>query len=706
MMERLGQPIGVPGVGIPGDDVSPMEGLGMASLIAESGYVYTRPVPAEYKPPTPTRESILRGIEHAKQLHSLRDQWIIAGRRLTRLANDWAVAISQDRSRDTEDNELSILKLTLPATIIKDMTSSLLRLEAVYKTAAENSSRAAEEAALKIDQFLLYYRDQSNLDYVRSGNSTSMDAGRYEYSLEDGQVFELLGYNPKASNFPYVKRLFDPLKCFPVFSGSKMLCCYTETRASSYTLAATWGKAKLGVDELRLDDDLTVISYFDEEWHAVLLKESGRWLKKPTRHGYPFCPIRATYFRGHHGHQTGRDVHLGADELEATRGRGILWDYFSEFDQYTKLFGQMLYAANLAANPPIKKKRGPMEQPFEINADPGEETDLPPGADFEAASMTTDFPMMTVAMEALLTSIAHGTVPLGTDKYESGFDRLVAAQKNTSSLIPYIVGMQTHMALDAIDALLLFKQEAEEVTVISTNPSGRPFKWTFTADMIPEDPYVKVTLTDTTPADKLQALQIGAQAYQLGAIDLLSLHEDILHSQNAGLIIARIHEDQDRQNPDVQKARTEIAILRTLKQEYEIEKERGDPELAAAMLRKYEATKKTFMDGVDEPMEAPPEESPMDPMMAMALAGGAGPGVAGPPAPPPGMPMPGPVASPMDPAGMPMNQFGPQPQAPNTQSFALPGQMTGAPIVPGSQGGIAPPQDIMSLLAGLSGGGL
>ena len=88
MMEQLGKPIGVPGVGIPGSDVSPMEGLGLASLIAESGYVYTKPVPADYKPPTPTKESILQGVEHARQLHSLRDQWIIAGRRLTQLANN------------------------------------------------------------------------------------------------------------------------------------------------------------------------------------------------------------------------------------------------------------------------------------------------------------------------------------------------------------------------------------------------------------------------------------------------------------------------------------------------------------------------------------------------------------------------------------------------------------------------------------------
>lgn len=204
-----------------------------------------------------------------------------------KLMREWQGMYEMTQGRDPNEGEATV---TLnDGRVIVDKLTAMLSNPHRKEVAAPADKPGLAEAAQRVENFLDFWRDE-----VAMAHSMGLH-GPLEW--DESQSLALRGYiagrimlDPENPGFPWKYDLLDIMNLYPRFAGRRLIRVTHQYKAKPYEIMADFPDAKLDYDpESEEDTDMEVIGYYDDTYHAVMVK--GEFVKKPTPHEYGFNPI-------------------------------------------------------------------------------------------------------------------------------------------------------------------------------------------------------------------------------------------------------------------------------------------------------------------------------------------------------------------------------------------------------------------------------
>ena len=619
--------------------------------------------------PIPKKDDLLDGANRLRQIMQLRDSDILLGREVRDLGR---LAVQQSGWRKTDDiRDDPIMRLS-QATTILDRTATIVgTLKETRIIPASANTEIAERDAERPQAFLREFVRVNNRRYMRGGGSDSLQVARVRYLATDGQCFERFCLHPGDDRYPWIAEVVDPLECFPEFVNWELNALYRCVTLRAAEIRARWGATLL--PDVPDWDQRDAIAFYNDTWHAVLLDND--WLKPPKPHGYPWgIPWIITYVNGRIGsHAATKSPAWTAEETEANRGRGVIWDHISEFDQKARIWTALTDATYKAINPPINYEVDPEAvtpdpEPFD---EPGKKNPRRKGlAEPRPMQRANDLPYIAAFSQSLDQAIEFGLIPQGLPGATSGNDRAIQLETYRPYFDPFITAITSHNERLYEASLQLFGKYGVETMVVGKSLRGAEYLWPFTPAMVPEKPRVILTYEEINKVDRLRALQVAATARAAGVASPQYIHRELLKTEDVEQEMIHLQEWMAMQAPGGQEILQKLYALQAVARYRDERHERGDEQgaLMAEIIRR-QFFKMLLAEAAGQ--QGAPGGPPPMPQLPSGM-------------PPPGM---GPPGLPgLGPAGFPQ----PGPQGPGS---SLPGvNMQGTPpdVMPSQMAGQMP----------------
>lgn len=598
--------------------------------------------------PAPKLEQVRRDVDRVRRLNALRNATIQIRRDLVALAT---IASKASRSRQTNsDRDDFIMKLSWPDTVLQEAVNSFGAIEISLYLEADDSTEEAEEAAERPVALMGRLDELLEDEFAANGGPQPLFMAMAQYAMRDGIVVQKMCRRPRTDEGTgniWDFELIDPMEVYPDPVGGRFSRFYRVSMVTVADVRAVWGENLL--PEREPEDDVEQVAYYDDYWHGVYLSdEDDDWLKKPSAHGYDHgVPLAIHYFRGTTGSRGDRTGARSAEEIEASRGRGIFDAVVDEMAEFARLQTMLIDKAMLATRPPLTAKLQPGSD-TKINRNPNSISYLGPEESVDKLPQDNlDLQYITQLQQGIVASLENATLPLNVlARTQSGFQMNLGDQRAQKFFVPFIKGLKLAHRWRYRAGLLLFRQFGDEMDVSGESVRGKRFTWTITPDQIPPNPRVIVEFSDLNPIDKVQMMTAAAGLANSGFMDVDTLYgPHVLKFPNPSGIKQRIREDQMWKNPALVDAMAPAMTAQILEEALKDALKRGH-EMQAAILGKQLKTFFTqFMS--DTPVVPPP---------GGAMGGPPPLGPGGPPM-PPQIPPPGGLMGPPPPD---LGQMGPQ----------------------------------------------
>lgn len=359
--------------------------------------------------------------------------------------------------------------------------------------------------------------------------------------------------------------LFDPIQVYPRYSRKDLYRVTTITDTTAGELVADWGKdAEKLYGDADESEKVKLYGFYDREQMA-LATDAG-WLKKPTKHGYPFgVPWVITLGPGAFYRATANDT------ANYTRfvGQGILDIAKGMIRNEEKVLTMLHTLVAKEAEPPVVLYTNADGETVEMDLRSGGRNILAQNDRLDILRIGPRIDDLKILADSYRARVERGTVPsvLFGDNAPNltGFLANVLRGSARDLIFPYIRALETYYTLLYRKMLDLFVAFGTDMEVVSTDRLGQQVGGVRVSKLDVQAlkrPRLTVTFKDITPQDEASKAQMAIGLVREKIVSLETAREKYLDLDNPIQEQTKVLSDLAYMDPSVVKMASALAIQR------------------------------------------------------------------------------------------------------------------------------------------------
>lgn len=339
----------------------------------------------------------------------------------------------------------------------------------------------------------------------------------------------------ETDSFLWDYTLFDPMQVYPRYSRKDLYRVSTITETTVGELLADWGKeAEKLYGDSEESEKLKLYGYYDREQMAVATEKG--WLKKPTKHGYPFgVPWVITLGPGAFYRATANDT---ANYTKFV-GQGILDIVRGQIRNEEKVLTMLHTLVAKEAEPPVVLYTNAEGETVELDLRSGGRNILSSTDKLDLLRVGPRLDDLKILADSYRSRVERGTIPsilFGDNAANlTGFLANVLQGSARDLLFPYLRALETYYTLLYRKMLSLFVEFGTDMDVVTTDRTGQQLGGVKVTKLEVEAlnrPKIVVAYRDITPKDKAANVQMAVALKRDNLLSAETAREEYLEIDN------------------------------------------------------------------------------------------------------------------------------------------------------------------------------